>query len=250
MRTKEFIARLLDFRNEIVIDDPHSTFRPEVAILTSFFKFPCNFKNNTCAGYPNLRANEENRCCCHNCGNSHGHFQRSWPASPKLLAYYARKFNPVTGFWRKNKGCILPRHKRSLVCANYRCYDMLEEFESMNSGEILNLHYLIGEYTACRGRYGTRDGQYRKDFIRSEKKLQFAVDKFMWDRELYYDSRTEELLPVTEKKIYDSGWVSLTLKGRSGTVGFNHGKKWIDRMNAKIEYPDRISKNGTKYYER
>jgi len=58
------------------------------------------------------------KCCCYACKSSIGYI-RMMPK--ELIKYYARYYNGKTGFWRKGKGCIIPHHRRSIICLTHHC---------------------------------------------------------------------------------------------------------------------------------
>ena len=77
-----------------------------------YVDFNCQFKNKGCKIFRSIT------CCCENCNNKIG-FLEILPE--KELSYYARKFSLKTGFWRKNRGCILAHEKRSTTCLTHHC---------------------------------------------------------------------------------------------------------------------------------
>lgn len=209
MGVKEFIYYLLNHGRQLVKHYPHSQFRPRIAILSSLFDFPCNLKDSKCAASKPGR-----RCCCMNCGGCIGHFEDHWPCDTNKLAYYAGKFTRANGFWRPGKGCILPRHRRSLTCAFYICSNIQKEFDKCNDDDILNLRWVVGSYTGSNYIYGSgRNGQYAKDIVKTETDLYKAVWDFMWKRNLYYSDRERKLIRVVKKKI----------KGRFAERHFENG---------------------------
>lgn len=62
--------------------------------------------------------------CCKNCEEYVGHLDIILIdcnlSIQDVILYYAEKFDLQTGFRREN-GCILPRHRRSVVCLTYAC---------------------------------------------------------------------------------------------------------------------------------
>jgi len=62
--------------------------------------------------------NEE--CCCSSCESSLGYL-KFIPNNLKTVKIIAKLFRPEVGFWRKDKGCVLPRKYRSAVCLGFRC---------------------------------------------------------------------------------------------------------------------------------
>jgi len=116
------------------------TYHTELANLTSLIDFGCKFKDGKCIG------SGVEMCCCSGCRGSTGFFRTTffydYSRKDRIedeMLYYAKKFNLKTGFWRKDKGCILPRRKRSATCLTYNCSDRLTDEE----GLLLNIirHY-------------------------------------------------------------------------------------------------------------
>jgi hypothetical protein len=57
--------------------------------------------------------------CCRDCGPSHGYLcDAEWRTLKREYSYTPRR-----GF-KTPEGCSLPRHKRSLVCQRYACYEL------------------------------------------------------------------------------------------------------------------------------
>ena len=57
-------------------------------------------------------------CCCNKCAESRGYLR---VMTLRQLPVYAEHWNDVTGFWLKDKGCMLPRDLRSGTCLGYAC---------------------------------------------------------------------------------------------------------------------------------
>lgn len=219
MNDKDFVHLLLHQGFELVKDPSCTQFRPNIAALSGLFNFPCNFDGETCAG---KSANKDKRCCCSNCRYSTGHFGKCWPNSLRTLSLYAEKFDKEDGFWRKNEGCILPRHRRSLTCAFYICPKIQEEFDKCNKEDIRELRLAVGQYTSRDYRYGSESGPYHKEILEVESKLNEMVEKFMWDRELYYDHSKEELVRVVKTETDKRGYITRHLE-TGGSVGYYTG---------------------------
>lgn len=83
--------------------------------LIKYVDFQCdiNTKTGGCKVTP-----ESKKCCCHNCKNNIGYISFMFE---KDILFYSRFFNYQTGFWREGKGCILPHHRRSIVCLTHHC---------------------------------------------------------------------------------------------------------------------------------
>ena len=75
-------------------------------------------------------------CCCHLCYRFIGYLNPIF--NEKDLRYYAKHFNQLNGYWRKDKGCILDRNMRSVTCLFYSCLNY-------NSDEYEKLHILKHE---------------------------------------------------------------------------------------------------------
>lgn len=64
-----------------------------------------------------LSKDEPPMCCCDQCFDRVGYLD----VLTNQPTYFARLFNRKTGFWRKDKGCILPREHRSITCLTHHC---------------------------------------------------------------------------------------------------------------------------------
>ncbi len=73
-------------------------------------------------------------CCCVNCYRNFGYAKRIQD-SQKVIKLISSKFKKDVGFWRKGKGCILPRKYRSVVCLGYRCNTIINKvhFKKLDS---------------------------------------------------------------------------------------------------------------------
>lgn len=60
-------------------------------------------------------------CCCSSCVRTVG-WSYYLPEDETTLRRMARYFNSLTGYWRPDRGCILPRQYRSGTCLTYACY--------------------------------------------------------------------------------------------------------------------------------
>ena len=94
----------------------------KLANLTSKINYGCNFVDGKC------KEDRTEMCCCSSCYSSSGHFQERFltgdaneEAIEKELLYYVKKHKEYVGFWRKGKGCVLPRERRSSTCLTYNC---------------------------------------------------------------------------------------------------------------------------------
>jgi hypothetical protein len=94
----------------------------ETKLISEYLPFNCNWdKNGICERWREFwrKNNKKNSsCCCSNCSYTIGYLR----IIPKeSINKYARKFSKKFGFWRKNRGCILPRRMRSRICIAYAC---------------------------------------------------------------------------------------------------------------------------------
>jgi hypothetical protein len=86
--------------------------------------FECNIKpNGSCKNH------STNKCCCYDCKNNIGYIHIMLK---NQIPLYAKHFNGRTGFWRKNKGCILPHHMRSTTCLTHHCNHYYDDNSSKN----------------------------------------------------------------------------------------------------------------------
>lgn len=118
----------------------------ELAKLTTKINYDCGFMDEK------YKKNRNKMCCCSNCLEYVGHLDIKFfnhydtdEYIEKELLYYAKKFSKNTGFWRKNKGCILPRERRSITCLTYNCSKNLTKEERLVM-ELLR-HYNYPKYT-------------------------------------------------------------------------------------------------------
>jgi len=101
----------------------------KLANMTRNIDYGCRFsrqvRDGSVDGYPKCEKQREYKytdemCCCSICYNSLGYL-RFIQNDLKVIKRIAGLFRPEIGFWRKGKGCILPRKYRSAVCLGYRC---------------------------------------------------------------------------------------------------------------------------------
>ena len=126
MKMKEFIFKAVRDGIEIRSDTFgwDSYVYEKLAKLTKYIDYNCKFKaDGSCEG------EKSSMCCCNSCYSSMGHF-RFLSNNYNSLKAYAKNFVERTikddsiialGFWRKGKGCILPRGMRSVVCLKHFC---------------------------------------------------------------------------------------------------------------------------------
>jgi hypothetical protein len=99
------------------------------AKLTEHIDYHCDFKKDgTCKRYK--KPSRDNACCCDGCFSLIG-YHRELPNDYNRLRLYADLFKPkeydennnllASGFWKRGKGCVLPREMRSSTCLTYSC---------------------------------------------------------------------------------------------------------------------------------
>jgi len=89
------------------------------AELTSSIDYGCSFVDGICFIHRHQNTNE--RCCCTGCANSHGYIDSYIQISIEGAEVRSELFDSKDGFWRKGKGCILPRKYRSRTCLRHSC---------------------------------------------------------------------------------------------------------------------------------
>lgn len=83
--------------------------------LSQYLPFPCKFDER---GYCQSSIINTSMCCCRDCVNTMGYLTF---VPEQDLWQYAKLYNVKTGYWRKDKGCVLPRELRSKTCLTYYC---------------------------------------------------------------------------------------------------------------------------------
>lgn len=98
----------------------------KLASSTNKIEYGCCFQiDGTCIQSRNQEkrgSSPDPMCCCRWCVGNVGYFDRI-QNDPEVIAMIADHFKAKVGFWRKGKGCILPRKYRSTTCLGYRCGD-------------------------------------------------------------------------------------------------------------------------------
>jgi hypothetical protein len=147
MKKDDFIFALQK-RNTIILNDKawySQEWEDLIGLkqLTASINFGCKFGDDgKCHGGKLSWIGDHPACCCKECLENAGYHDIMLE---KDIPFYAKKFLPKVGFWRKNKGCILPRKMRSCVCVSYSC-------KSINGiytlKDIMNTcsHRLIGNF--------------------------------------------------------------------------------------------------------
>ena len=126
MKVQEFVERLSIKLHKkpiriIEAEGPsHFTKLQELKGLFYHINFDCKIgeNNQECKYYKDGGYTDTTMtCCCNDCLDRVGHLD----LLTKPPEYFSRKFSCKTGFWRKGKGCILPREHRSITCLTYHC---------------------------------------------------------------------------------------------------------------------------------
>lgn len=105
---------------------------------SNVFDFKCDFdKEGGCADTRKRNRPKDDfhakMCCCSSCYASLGYLQAALPIRQQDLSIYEKLFKRKIGFWRRGKGCSLPRELRSTVCVFYSCNSELERKVSLDS---------------------------------------------------------------------------------------------------------------------
>ena len=120
----------------------------ELAKLTSKIHYDCGFTEGKC------KAERSEMCCCDSCVRAVGHFRLRFfrvydniEYIERELLYYVRKYSNKTGFWRKGKGCILPRERRSITCLGYNCNQRFTKEEHLVVDLLRNYEHITKHQT-------------------------------------------------------------------------------------------------------
>ena len=106
--------------------------------LTEYIDFECNFEDGKCKNHNSYalqfiqkadRIQISDMCCCRLCGKNVGYLNL---IREDEIAEYAKYYNTKTGFW-SNKGCKLPREKRSPVCTTHNCCENKKTREQLSA---------------------------------------------------------------------------------------------------------------------
>jgi len=107
----------------------HHEYRMNFANLTQFVDYQCQFKDGHC---------KRGGCCCTGCRAEYGYLNifddlgvYDHSIDTKIVLFYAQHFSVNTGFWRANRGCILPRQYRSTVCLCYNHAEQLNDYDEL-----------------------------------------------------------------------------------------------------------------------
>ena len=110
------------------------------AKLTSLIDYGCDFKKGSCKDNKYNRRRKQG--CCGGCASNIGYLNDISNLREDLTKT-ARLYNKKTGFWRKGRGCSLPRELRSITCLGHMCHKNLIEREGVLSRPAMRLLKLI-----------------------------------------------------------------------------------------------------------
>ena len=145
METKEFLDLCISKPSLNIISEPNMELK-EYKLITKHFNFPCNFDK-----YGRCIKSVDSMCCCRYCATVIGYIHNIRPNNSvenKLDAIkkYADLYNITTGFWNKDKGCVLPHDMRSTTCIGFVCHHAHDEFKTLNGKKITQFLKLLKEY--------------------------------------------------------------------------------------------------------
>lgn len=117
-------------------------FRQEIAEMTKDIDYICGFDSGGLCKTMRKDNSINLKCCCINCHNTFGYLM-AIPASEdgSIEREIINLFDETDGFWRKRKGCILPRKYRSLTCLSYMCMSW-KLYKTLPQKDRLVLHIL------------------------------------------------------------------------------------------------------------
>jgi len=97
----------------------------KIANLCDQIDYKCDFDDEGKCRH--TRKNEVSKefnkmCCCASCYSASGYLRAIPPKSHKRIN---KIFSEKTGFWRKGKGCVLPRSLRSSMCMSCNCHPII-----------------------------------------------------------------------------------------------------------------------------
>ena len=151
MNVKEFKQKIEKDRSVLRFSDKSYGGIPwkdwyKLANMTNKINYGCNFwSNGSCIRSRNAKENGSilnEMHCCSDCA-SHVGYLRFIQDDPKVISRIASYFKPKVGFWRKGKGCILPRKYRSTTCLEYRCDTTNKSFISNHASILISFFGLV-----------------------------------------------------------------------------------------------------------
>jgi hypothetical protein len=145
MKVKDFLCLCTSRRIPRFISKPDKNLDNYKAI-TEYFSYPCDFdKYGRCSIYKSPMG------CCNNCAVNVGCLDNirlvgNVKQISEMTKKYARFYDGETGFWRKSKGCVLPRNMRSTGCVGFICFEGRKKFELINGKSITRFLELLKNY--------------------------------------------------------------------------------------------------------
>lgn len=89
-------------------------------MISQNINFNCQFDKGLCKVYRGAYFKDEKMCCCHSCLEYVGWLRYIHKGD---ITKYAKRYSTKTGFWRKDKGCLLPYELRSVTCVFHNCHE-------------------------------------------------------------------------------------------------------------------------------
>ena len=118
----------------------------KLARMTGQIYYGCNFDNDgKCIKLrDDLKANPNanEMCCCNQC-KDHVGYLKLIENKKIVIKKISGLFDSKLGFWRKDKGCSLPRKYRSSVCLAFRC-DLSKKHHTITPEKRLLITFMEG----------------------------------------------------------------------------------------------------------
>ena len=148
MKVKDFLDLCTSRSQPKIILEPDENL-DNYKTITAYFEYPCDFDK-----YGRCLKRRSPMCCCSNCGIYIGYLDKIRPVGnikqvSEMIKKYARLYNKETGFWRKSKGCALPRNMRSTTCLGFICFSIERRFTFMNGRDAIKFLELLKRYDIC-----------------------------------------------------------------------------------------------------
>lgn len=107
-----FLQIIKDRKIEIQKRTDYTDLLFSIKELIEFVDFQCGFIEGKCKKFP------ERECCVKDCVLKAGFLKN---ICSEDLSEYESNWDRDTGFYRVNKGCVLPRRLRSIICLTFSC---------------------------------------------------------------------------------------------------------------------------------
>lgn len=92
---------------------------------TGLIDMGCDIRDGLCVNRREYIYDNPQMCCCRDCAPSSGYLiyavDKQIVITEAQYATYMKHYDHELGFWRPDKGCILDRKDRSIVCVCYQC---------------------------------------------------------------------------------------------------------------------------------